>query len=310
MARVLGVDIGGTGSRARLSVDGITVAEVTTSSANPSTVGLAEAARVLEGLLDQLPLGELPLEENGVCLDAACVGAAGVIGASSEATSMFTKRLEALTSGRRVAVLPDVYLVLPAAGLDRGVALICGTGSAAFGSDGNQSVRTGGWGYLLGDEASGYWLVRQALRTLLRRDDRGQTLGALGTALLEATGAATPDELRDRFYRDPWPGRWAAFATVVLASADPAAGAILDEAARELDGLLGGVLERLGNPQGLPVVLAGGLTSDGRFCEVVASHLSSTRPGSAVSVLHEPPVAGAVHLAVRAAEGAGWPAAS
>jgi N-acetylglucosamine kinase-like BadF-type ATPase len=304
MARVLGIDIGGTGSRARLSVEGVTVGETTTSSANPSTVGLAEALRVVDELLERLPL-----EDHGT-LDAACIGAAGIIGASSEATKMFTERLGPLTSGGPVAVLPDVALVLPAAGLDNGVALICGTGSAAFGRNGDLSVRAGGWGYLVGDEASGYWVFRQALRTLLRLDDRRQPLGELGASLLAATGTTTADELRDQFYKDPWPGRWAALATVVLASPDPAARAILDEAARELDVLVGVVLESLGNPVGLPVVLAGGLTSDARFCDITTGYLATRRPGSTVSVLREPPVAGAVRLAARAAEGISWPVAS
>ena len=303
MARVLGVDIGGTGSRARLSVDGRTVAEATASSANPATVGLREAERVLNELLRALPLGE------GAALDTACAGAAGVVGGSPEAARLFAERLAPLVGSGRVAVVPDVVLVLPAAGLERGVALICGTGSAAFACDGAVSARAGGWGYLLGDEASGYWLVRQALRSLLGRADRAQPLGPLGAALLEAAGATTVVGLRHKFYQDPWPGRWAALAPVVLSSEDPAAGAILEEAARSLDELVGAALERLGHPAGLPVVLAGGLTSNARFCDVVTGHLRRSRPASAVSVLREPPVAGAVHLAERAAEGRDWPPA-
>lgn len=305
MGRVLGMDIGGTKSRARLSVDGVTIAETVTSSANPATVGLAEASRVLDTLLAQLPL-----EVNGAPLDAVCVGAAGVIGASSEATRTFARRLVPLVSASRVAVLPDVILVLPAAGVTRGVGLVCGTGSAALGCDGDLWVKTGGWGYLLGDEASGYWLFRQALRALLRLNDRGRPLGTLGAALLAATGTGTVDELRGQFYRDPWPGKWAALATVVLASPDPVARSILNEAGRELDILVGVVLERLGNPAGLPLVLAGGLTSDRNFCEIATNYLSSSRPGSVVSVLREPPVAGAVRLAEHAAEGGGWPVVS
>jgi glucosamine kinase len=301
VARVLGLDIGGTGSRARLSADGRTLAEATASSANPATVGLHEAERVLDELLRALPLGA------GGALDAACAGAAGVVGGSPEARRLFAERLTPLVGSGRVAVVPDVVLVLPAAGLQRGVALICGTGSAAWACDGEVSARVGGWGYLLGDEASGYWLVRQALRSLLGRADRARPLGPLGTALLEAAGATTLDGLRHLFYQDPWPGRWAALAPVVLSSQDPAAGAILEEAAHCLDELVGAALERLGRPEGLPVVLAGGLASNARFCDVVTTRLRRSHPAAAVSVLHEPPVAGAVRLAERAAEGLPWP---
>lgn len=119
-------------------------------------------------------------------------------------------------------------------------------------------------------------------------------------------------ELREQFYMDPWPGRWAALANVVLASPDPATREILDQAAREreLDVLVGVVLEKLGNFTGLPVILAGGLTSSRSFCEVVTGYLSASRPSSTVSVLSEPPVTGAVRLAALAATGISCPVLS
>jgi len=294
MAKVLGLDIGGTSSRARVAVDGLIVAEAKSSSANAAAVGLGEASRVLEDLLSQLPLKTL------APLDAACAGAAGAVGA--DVRNLFADRLATtVADGGSVAVVSDVLLVLPAAGLDRGVGLICGTGSAGVGSDGSQIVTAGGWGYLLGDEASGYWLVRQAVRTLLEREDRGEELGALGPALLKAGGSSHLDDLRTRFYSDPRPGKWAALAPVVLASHDPAVATILEDAARALDQLIGALVERLGEPGALPVVLAGGLSANSRFCGVVTRYLRSTRPGARVTVLTEPPVAGAVRLAEDAA---------
>lgn len=44
-----------------------------------------------------------------------------------------------------------------------GVLLLAGTGSMAWGSDGQQEVRTGGWGEGFGDEGSAYWIGKQAL---------------------------------------------------------------------------------------------------------------------------------------------------
>jgi len=49
-----------------------------------------------------------------------------------------------------------------------GILVISGTGSVAIGQDGQGRVaRTGGWGYLLGDEGSGYSIGREALRACL-----------------------------------------------------------------------------------------------------------------------------------------------
>src|SRR5947209_1166737 len=45
-----------------------------------------------------------------------------------------------------------------------GVAIIAGTGSIVLGRNAQgKGVRAGGWGYLLGDEGSGYYVAQQAL---------------------------------------------------------------------------------------------------------------------------------------------------
>ena len=45
-----------------------------------------------------------------------------------------------------------------------GVVVIAGTGSIAYGLNGSKSSRIGGWGYLLGDEGSAFWIALCALR--------------------------------------------------------------------------------------------------------------------------------------------------
>src|ERR687898_922600 len=59
------------------------------------------------------------------------------------------------------AVRPTA-VCLAGAGDDPGVVLIAGTGSIAYGvnSDG-YAARSVGWGYVLGDEGSGYWLGKR-----------------------------------------------------------------------------------------------------------------------------------------------------
>ncbi len=59
----------------------------------------------------------------------------------------------------------DAEAVLAAADAGAsGVALIAGTGSFAFGrGEGDRVVRAGGWGYLLGDEGSGFAMGQEAL---------------------------------------------------------------------------------------------------------------------------------------------------
>ena len=293
--RVLGIDIGASHSRARLVVGPDVVAEALASSASVA----AEGAQTAIAALDEL-LGQLPLDERHP-LDAVCVGAAGTV--REDVLDLFEARLARFTTGGRVLIVGDGYLVLPAADLLEGVGVICGTGTVAVACLGDRVTRSGGWGYLLGDEGSGYWMVRSAIRALLDRRDRARPLGPLGADLLEAVGVARVEELLDQVYEDPRPGRWAAYAPAVLHSSDPVSVRFVEEAADALDRLVDAALDALDQPPGLPIVLAGGLTGDPAFREAVTGFLRRARPASVVSVLEEPPIVGAVRLAQMASVG-------
>jgi glucosamine kinase len=291
-SRVLGLDIGGTRSRAQLCVDGTVVAESKAASASLVAVGAARAKAALTDLLAQLPLD--PLRR----LDAVCVGSAG---ASVPATRQFlTEHLAPLTRSGQVMIVKDAALILPASGLDAGIALICGTGSVAVGRYRGRQVQSGGWGYLLGDEGSGYWMVRAALRVLLDRRDRGVPLGGLGDRLLAATGTCDIGALHELFYAETRPRHWAGYAPLVLSSADPSAAAITAAAADALAGLAVSAAGRLGAPPGLPVVLSGGLFRQAELETAVRIAIEEARPGSDMRVLARPAVAGAVRLALAA----------
>jgi glucosamine kinase len=293
MSTVLGLDIGGTRSRARLCADGEVVAESEAASASLAAVGPASAQAALDELLAKLPLRpQHPL-------DAVCAGSAGC---SFPATRQFLAgQLAPLTRSGTVVIVKDAMLVLPAAGLGEGVALICGTGSIALGSYQGDEVQCGGWGYLLGDEGGGYWVVRAALRVLLDRRDHGVPPGDLGERLLSAAGAPDVSALHERFYAQPQPRHWAGYAPLVLDSADPRAAEITADAAGALAGLAMSAAERLGAPSWLPVVLAGGLLRHAGLACTVSALITEARPGSDVRTLAQQPVAGAVRLAQAAA---------
>jgi N-acetylglucosamine kinase-like BadF-type ATPase len=294
MSWVLGLDIGATHSRAQLCVDGEVVADAAAAGASLVAVGAASATAALDELLAQLPLRPRRL-------DVICAGSAG---ASAPGTRQFlTEHLVPLTRSGNVVIVRDAMLVLPAAGLDAGVALISGTGSVAVGRFQGAEAQAGGWGYLLGDEGSGYWVVRAALQVLLDRRDSGLPPGELGDRLLAATGTGEVSALHELFYRQPHPRRWAGYAPLILSSADPAAARITAAAAEALAGLAMSAAERLAAPVSLPVVLAGGMFGDGALEAAVRTLIGNARPGSDVRTLAQPPVTGAVRLAQAAASG-------
>ena len=160
--------------------DGRVVAEVEGPGTNALALSQEVVARRLTALLARLP-GPAPV--------ACCAGAAGA--EVPEGKQVLERVLGRLLPGCRVTVVHDTRLVLAAAGLEAGIALIAGTGSVAYGRANNgREAMAGGWGWLLGDEGSGAWLVREAAREVLRRADAGEPLGGLGVRLLAGAGAA------------------------------------------------------------------------------------------------------------------------
>jgi glucosamine kinase len=284
---VIGLDIGGSKTHGIRAADGATVVEAVAGSANLAAVGPVEAGRQLDAVLAALGVPDCDV-------DAVCAGAAGADGAESVATMV--RLLRDRVPGAVVTVVHDARLVLAAAGLDTGVALIAGTGSVAWGAraDG-ATARAGGWGHLLGDEGSGYRVALDAVRHCLDRMDAGLPVDALGAALLDAIGLAGPHQLIDFVYTRQDRRYWAEQARVVTALAargDGAARAILDAAADALAALGTRVLERLDRPG--PVVLGGGFAVHEPLLQAAVRERLA---GTDVRVLTAAPATGAVRLA-------------
>ena len=85
-----------------------------------------------------------------------------------------------------------------------GVIVVSGTGSIAYGINSlGQEARAGGWGYLLGDEGSGYDLGLKTLRTVTKALDDCLAADRLTSSLLEYLQLDSASELTDYFYKKP-----------------------------------------------------------------------------------------------------------
>lgn len=251
----LGLDIGGSKTQALLSRHGVVVADVRGPSANPASVGLATASRQLRELLAELTAQVT----DPTMITSVCAGAAGVD--SPEQEARITAVLAAALPNARVRVVHDSALLLAAAGLTTGIALIAGTGSVAWGraTDG-RTARAGGWGHALGDDGSGYGIARAAVRHALGRLDAGAAPDTLSEQLTAACGLARPGLLLDHFYAVGERRYWAERSRTVCALAetgDRAAYSIVASAAGALATLVELVSLRLAIAG--PVVLAGGV---------------------------------------------------
>jgi glucosamine kinase len=144
--------------------------------------------------------------------------------------------------------------------------VLAGTGSVAYGVNrAGTSAQAGGWGYLLGDEGSGYWIGTAALRLMICCADGRQT--AQSARLLERLAAElalrTPRDVIPWLYGSPTPRTRdvAGLARLVLdeaAAGEPHAVEIVTTAASDLATLCRAVSNRLGD-ETLPVAFAGGL---------------------------------------------------
>ncbi|MFC9927659.1 BadF/BadG/BcrA/BcrD ATPase family protein [Streptomyces sp. NPDC127190] len=198
-------------------------------------------------------------------------------------------------------VVGDAELLVPAAGLDKGVGLVAGTGSVAVGRrpDGT-TVQVGGWGAVLGDEGGAAGLVREAARACWAAHDRGEPPDALAAALTDAFHVPEVPALGAALERaTDQSAEWGRHAPAVFAAA--AAGSLLAAeviaaAARALAGLVVRLAER--GAAADDVVVAGGtILSQPRLYDALTAALAQELPGTRPQRLRVPPVDGAVALA-------------
>src|SRR5688572_20824524 len=73
------------------------------------------------------------------------------------------------------------------AGTD-GISVIAGTGSMAYGEFAGRQARCGGWGELIGDEGSAYWIAREGMNLFSRMSDGRAVRGPLHRLVREHFG--------------------------------------------------------------------------------------------------------------------------
>jgi N-acetylglucosamine kinase-like BadF-type ATPase len=302
---VIGVDAGGTKTVGLLADrDGHVLAEARGSGANLRAHGEAEVERVLQRVIGGVMAGRASAPA------AIAVGMAGVDRADeAERVRALLRRIAPGTP--RLLVTNDALLGLVAAiGHDPGVVLIAGTGSIAYGRNGrDEAARAGGWGYILGDEGSGYWIGRHALRAVMRESDGRGHATALTPLVLKHFGVGRAQDLVHAVYDGPLrPSEIAAVAAAVqeaAAAGDELALQVLAVGARELAGSARAVITRLGlRDEPFDVVLAGGvMQAMPSLAAEVAVQLQAGAPRCRVQRLDREPAHGAVALAIAEAAG-------
>lgn len=87
-----------------------------------------------------------------------------------------------------------------------GIILSVGTGSICYGIDKNgNNLRIGGWGYLLGDEGSGYYIGRTALNEVIKNYDRGENETKIYQEVLKFYELTDINDIIPLIYKSPNP---------------------------------------------------------------------------------------------------------
>jgi N-acetylglucosamine kinase-like BadF-type ATPase len=240
---------------------------------------------------------------------AICLGIAGVD--RPDDSAIVRAIMKRIGYKARVLVVNDALVALEAgAPRQPGVVVISGTGSICYGRNAaGEAARSGGWGYVLGDEGSGYWIGRAALRAVLRQADRRGPATALTPMLLEHFGVEQPQGLiHEVYHTNLKPAAIGALARSVqsaFAVGDEAAIGILRGAANELESSALSVARRLGMVgQPFTFILAGGIFRAVPWLqEELQRRLPVAAPRAGVRLLDVEPAAGAVALALEEARG-------
>ncbi|SDK29478.1 N-acetylglucosamine kinase [Streptomyces indicus] len=273
---LIGIDAGGTRTRAHCAdAEGRLIGTGDSGPGNALGVQPDELVRHLSEAI----AAALPEQSRGRTVAVAAGFAGGGFGRGREnAASCLARALDHLhLSAQAVELYGDAEIAFasgPGAPAD-GLVLIAGTGATAGRISGRREVRlVDGHGWLLGDEGSGFWLGRQALKAALRAVDGRGPRGPLVERVLEAvtpgrgrSAEQSPElpPLRDAIADWAYsrhPTALAALCPLVVEAAaegDPPALALLDRAADEL----ADKLAALGAREGELLVATGGLIAPG-----------------------------------------------
>ncbi len=295
---IIGIDGGGTKTIGILATGtGQHLAQVQSGPANYHVVGEARTQAVLEDIVGEL------YEKAGVPSGNSvrfCLGMAG-LGRSAD-REVIGRICDELGICQNRVLTHDAHIAL-VGGTEKqeGVIVISGTGAIVYGinADGREA-RASGWGYLLGDEGSGYDIAIKGLQAVTRAADGRGDRTELTDRILNRLELNEPPELI----------RWAHAASrdtiaqlteVVFDTArttDAVAGCIVDEATDELACAAVSVIEQLKFTEPFDIVLSGGnLIHQTMFADKLRHRFARIQPEASVQLPKHEPAYGAVLLA-------------
>ena len=289
----LGIDGGGTKTAFALANDrGEILRELTLGSSNPNDIGLEAAKEVLRRGITTICEG---YPRSSISLWAGLAG--GTTSDTAEKLNAFLSHFGFAHVGNGSDAANAVSAAL---GNADGIAVIMGTGSVAFAKKDENQYRFGGYGYLLGDDGSGFAIGAAVLEAALQQEDGSGEQTALYPLVLSQCKAKTVLEALGSFYK----GGKALIATYApllfraLEQKDAVATAILQEQLQAIALLIRGGAKRL-DTDTVSVVLCGGLASANadHILPILNDILQNDRQRYQISICKATMTEGALYLA-------------
>ena len=289
---IVGIDGGGTHTTLAVSnKEGCLLGLVQGEALNFNTIGMDTFRTHLRRALDEVerrygPIEALSLGHSALDDEPSPQLAAEIMGDVFDVS--------------RCYIHSDVFMALMGATLgEPGVAVVAGTGAMAVGMDdqGVQHVR-GGWGYLLGDAGSGFFLGRQAMEAAAAAFDGVGPHTWLETAFLQHFRCTDPRAAIGQIYAPDYkPADMAAFAPKVLEGADQGdtvCNTIINESLNTLVGYAAGLMKDIGRAECTVGVFGGLFERSVRYREGFARRLERIYPQAKVGIPQLAPYVGAV----------------
>lgn len=304
MTYLMGIDGGGSNLRVVVATPDLTIfGEGHAGTANPTVIGHAAAAEIIRQTMRQA-IENANLQPADI--QAVGIGVAGA--AADRSADWLCEVVGAVTPHALICPSSDVEIALVGAhGKREGVLILAGTGSVVYGvNPSGESMLLGGWGHLLGDEGSGFWIGIAALKAVAQTSENRAEPTTLTALILEKLACSRPRDLIQWTYGQPRAAEIAQLAPLVLAQSelgDAVAMQIVDEAVQHLAGLGRATLRNLNFPDA-PIAFAGGLLShENRLSRGLYTALGLPN----LPISHYSPILGAILLASAALSGHNHP---
>lgn len=260
---LIGIDVGGTKTKAVLfDEQGRSVKDITLQSAHPMCATDDEIITILKQCMldDQSPV---------------VIGYAGY-GKSEQMKEHISSLVHEALPDRIVVILGDIDTALYSTLQEKdGITLILGTGSIALYRKGETLERRGGWGYVLGDEGSGYAIGLAILKHFVKQADHRAEEDELYEAVMHHYHLDDPSQLISKVMDDGKTDRTGIASASVLSSTCaqlPVIQEILNEQADQ-------VSEMLSSFGTLPetIVVTGGMIHNTVYMDLLKQRIPQIR---------------------------------